>query len=679
LNHIDDGLCDGEGSCIAGDGELGIDQAYLDSANRLLLAIRNVSLNQTVPSNRGDLRVFVDGHLVADIPLGTLTDQSYRQPRSSQVITLENVRITGENRRIGALLDSKNELIQRTENRNTLSVTLTPQLLVGPNLIVSDLLLAEDGTSALQVEVANIGTAPSPAQAADLHIEVDGSPVGTYLTDLPALEVGGTTTAIPAPLIQISSPARVAVSLETPSPLDELDTVDNTRTEDLPDGSYLDDYSALLSDPRVTSHMIWQTASGVVSFADWNTQPCAQQPDPPRMCDLIEKAIPWLEQDRPPDPELPPSLPIVDPTIPSALTEEQAWSIYVRQIAVSLWVEKNDLVAWSLFGLSDAERALVLDGRSWFSWYEAQGYYAASLPLGYVTPWHPHASYEFLHDLGLVKADQLSTIYALTEWATIHLRHNNVLDGDLMDLYGFAGLPLLERISYPLEGRDHVAYGCRCGSAFFSALLRTINIPVENAWSELLGCPPGAALHSRPYFPSVDLSTPHADNVFHVYFGGGVSGQLPAGDLYFSSAEMDALFLDPAVDCIGTTCNTLGEQASHNFYVYERQRCVDVLCTSIVADYALRGPAYVREQVLRDEFGLVYPPFSESEKDIFLEEIEAYLRLLGDGDLDAGIDAFLLRGAHPNTPESAMRALVPDPSEALRESSPLPGPCWGAY
>jgi hypothetical protein len=183
------------------------------------------------------------------------------------------------------------------------------------------------------------------------------------------------------------------------------------------------------------------------------------------------------------------------------------------------------------------------------------------------------------------------------------------------------------------------------------------------------------ASHYRPSFPSVDLSTSHADNVYHRYFGGGISGQLPVSKIFFTFAEMDTLFLTPDVDCVALTCNTVGEQATYNFSVFERQECADQNCTALVSDYIRFGPEWVREFTLRDECEAVLPAFTEAEKDTIIANIEAYLRLLGDGDLEAGKALFWLRGAHPNSSESEVISVLPIPDDQLRAPDPQPYIC----
>lgn len=56
----------------------------------------------------------------------------------------------------------------------------------------------------------------------------------------------------------------------------------------------------------------------------------------------------------------------------------------------------------------------------------------------------------------------------------------------------------------------------------------------------------------------------------------------------------------------------------------------------------------------------MFPAFTEAEKDIILDGIQAYLRLLGDGDLQTGIAMFWLRGAHPNVLGESLY-VVPEP------------------
>jgi hypothetical protein len=275
--------------------------------------------------------------------------------------------------------------------------------------------------------------------------------------------------------------------------------------------------------------------------------------------------------------------------------------------------------------------------------------------MGSVTPWNPSAAYQFLKNLGLIKSDHLATIEAVIEWGTIHTRHVGNTDPrwgteEYLQLRGLAdGWPLLDRILYPVEGFDHVVLGCGGGNGLYASLLRVINIPVESA--QALGW---SGNHFRPSFASVDLSMPHADDIFNPFFGNGLAASGPVSHIFYTGAEMDALFLNPALDCNGSVCNTVGEQANHNHWRTIRQRCADTLCDWLVSDYIDFGPDHVRNISLGSPTAggqpleFAFPLFTTAEKDTIVADIEAYLTLLGSGDIEFGKTEYNLRGAHPN-------------------------------
>jgi hypothetical protein len=295
--------------------------------------------------------------------------------------------------------------------------------------------------------------------------------------------------------------------------------------------------------------------------------------------------------------------------------------------------------------------AFILDGRNWFGiGPEPPDAYNIGLGVGAALPWNPSAAYEFLDNLDLIKSDPLSTLEAVIEWGTVYTRHFG--SGDAPAWVGTSstsGVQPVSSISYPLEGFDHIVNGCQGGAAFYVSILRIINIPAKTEWTPL-----SKGSHMRPSFPSVDLSMPHADNVFHPYFGNGRAAFGLVSDIFYTGAEMDTLFLNPMVDCNGSDCNTVGEQASHNAWTSERLRCADTLCDKLMSDYISFGPDHVRNVTLAIPGGITpasdfaFPLFTTAEQDAIIADIEAYLTLLGSGDIELGKTEYDLRGAHPD-------------------------------
>jgi len=608
---VDDGVCDGSGTCIEPQGDLEPVGVSFDPANHLEIIIKNRS-GLVLPENIGNVRVFVDGETVADIGLGTLVDDSYRQAQAEQIITLD-VRIAGQNRRVGVGVDTSNEILETNEDHNHYTRTVTPPKIVGPDLVVSDLRV-EGPSNALLVEVRNDGTALSPATDVHLEIKVNGTVVANVTEALPVLGPGGGSVLLrPTPEIPIGTESKVRVALSTIDSIGEVDNTNQSRTDFFPPDAFLAGYESLLLHPKISSNLRWQNALGVHALT-------AQE-----MSDLLD-AIRGLEVARPVSAPLPP--------VESAagLSETTAWYIFVAHAAHSLWVEKNDLVEWKLVDMADDEVATMLDGRQWFVYLPSEDRYAAQ--YGWITPWSPTASYELLINFGMIKSNHLDTIYGLTEWARSRLSHNS--GQDLFEQYGYDGLPPLDRMLYALEGRTHITSGCGGTSGLYVAMLRAINIPAAIARIVL-----GEGSHCRPDFPSVDRSMPHGDDPYNAMLVNS-SRTMAVSETFYTGAEMESLFLAPVPDCNSGVCNTVGEQALHNAVREKIQRSFDRRGDYLLQEYQRYGPEHLRNVVLHgiqmgdETVTYAYPLFSELEKDAMISAIEDHLTMLGGEDIEAG-------------------------------------------
>ncbi|NNK09475.1 MAG: hypothetical protein HKP50_19370 [Myxococcales bacterium] len=607
---LGEGRCDGSGNCIEPEGDIEPVGLSFDANNRLQVTIKNRSAH-VVPPNLGNVRVFVDGIAAAEIALETLSDDSYRQAYSSQKITLD-LRVAGQDRRIAVSVDTRNEILERNEDHNAYTRTMTPPVIAGPDLVIRALSLdASSGT--LGVAVGNDGTLNSPAMQVELNIHVNGVLVENVTRALPALNVNGTCFIAVSPATPIQPGSKVEATLRTQSMLDEIDNTNQSRTEFFPADSALVGYDSILLHRIVSANLNWENASGVTGLTSTQTT------------DLLEK-IRGLELERP----VSAPLPSIDS--PARFSEAEAWEIFSVNVAHSLWVEKNGLVEWKLVEMSDEHVASILNGRRWFAYLPGSNEYA---PLyGSVNPRHPSASYDFLEGFGMIKPGQLETISALTGWARARLMHN--FGQDPVEQYGYGGLPPVDRILFPLAGRLHITPGCAGTTGLYVATLRAINIPAERAFTHLVD-----ASHFRPDFPTVDHSMPHGDDPYSSMLANS-SQSLPPAAVLYRSAEMKSLFLEPIPDCDDGVCNTLGQQACHNMVRHQILRSFEHRGDYLFHQYQMYGPAHLRDAVLHGipiggEF-VTYarPLFSDDEKEAMVSSVEDYLTELGSGDIEVG-------------------------------------------
>lgn len=166
--------------------------------------------------------------------------------------------------------------------------------------------------------------------------------------------------------------------------------------------------------------------------------------------------------------------------------------------------------------------------------------------MGAVTHWSPSISYDFLDGNGMVKASPWETIQAVTDWARAHLIH---ITGFMFDtdggpfatqadqwqhIYGYRGLPLVDKMLFPLPGRKHTTHGCWGTDGFLAALLRTVNIPVRHGRSNFSGFH-----HSRAELFSVGQNLAHGDDPYNAWVRLG-HNDVPVHRIFMDNAALAA-------------------------------------------------------------------------------------------------------------------------------------------
>jgi hypothetical protein len=252
----------------------------------------------------------------------------------------------------------------------------------------------------------------------------------------------------------------------------------------------------------------------------------------------------------------------VEPPIPGppALTADRfmsrcdAWKIYLAHVAQSLWVEANGRVPWHITSASSESLAHLFDMRKLMAFTAGQGHSFEFGTMGAVTDWNPRISYDFLVTSGFVRADPWATIQAVADWGRANLIHITGFAYDTdggpfssqadqwQHIYGYRGLPLVDKMIYPLPGRRHTTNGCWGTSGFLAALLRTLNVPVRHGRTNFSG-----ASHSRPEFFSVGRNFAHGDDPYNGWTRLGVNN-VPIARLFYTDTELhDSIDAPPAL------------------------------------------------------------------------------------------------------------------------------------
>jgi hypothetical protein len=576
-----------------------------------------------VPPGIGEISIFADGRLFGRIELSTLADQSFRSPGGSADFAT-GLRIGGSYRRIMVVVDPRDDITESNEMQNSLSRTLTPPVIGGPDLAVRDLLLGTGNT--LMIGVQNLGTASTvPNLPVRLLIYRNGIEVVDVTQTVPAL-APGPQVLVPVTALSINTRARIeAVVLPQISSAD-IDITNNHRVETLPGGPSLQPYQALLADPKIRNNMLWHgyDQSYLISEKTYDQWSAAQKAD-------LDQAILLLEREGRHAMTLPPAL-----VSATNFSSQDAWKIYLAHVAQSLWTEVHGIVPWRLADFRDNDLKLLLDSRTLMavSATTPVSYGFVSILMGNITAWNPRISYQFLSNLNMIGPTQTATIFAVTDWMRAHLIH--ISGGTAYsDQYGYAGPPPADRVLYPLEGKRHITAGCWGTTGLYSALLRSVNIPVKSRQIDLIG-----GNHSHPGFPSAGLALVHGDDPYTMQLD--ISGNvIPSAELFYSLTELSNRFVNPPVDCVGSRCNTIGVQASYNQEKDQWQLAHDYLADSPLYIYARNGAAALDAKLEGPDpvlagYEYVIPLFQPAERQAIIDDVAAKLAEIGNGDPTAG-------------------------------------------
>ncbi len=294
-------------------------------------------------------------------------------------------------------------------------------------------------------------------------------------------------------------------------------------------------YLALLRNSGIRSALIFQDASGSLPYDHWDIS---------RKLHLRE----WIYAR-----EVGNTRPLWGPprlTSDRYMSDCDAWKIYLAHVTQSLWIEANHHVSWRLDTTDSEYLEYLFDSRKLMS-YSSHGHAFDAFTMGAVTDWNPEFSYEFLSAQNLIGSDHWETIQRLTEWIRGHFQHISgyrtdpeggpfATQADQFEyIYGYRGLPLVDRMIQPLPGRRHITDGCWGTDGFFAAVLRAVNIPVRHGRSNFSG-----AIHSRPEFFTVGQNLAHGDDPYNGWIRLG-HNNAPIDRVFLNNTEIRELIDSP--------------------------------------------------------------------------------------------------------------------------------------
>ncbi|HMK27611.1 MAG TPA: hypothetical protein VK483_16380 [Chitinophagaceae bacterium] len=249
------------------------------------------------------------------------------------------------------------------------------------------------------------------------------------------------------------------------------------------------------------------------------------------------------------------ALPLVGPPALSSdtfMSPCDALKIYMAHVAQCFWVDANNKVTWKLTGATFNHFTHLFDMRKLYKFTAGSGHSFDFFVMGAVTDWSPAICYKFLTDNAMIKADIWSTIKAVAEWVRANLFHisgfANDLDGgpfatqqdQWQYIFGYRGLPPMDKMITPLPGKKHVTHGCWGTDGFFAAVLRTVNIPVKHGRSNFSG-----DSHSRAEFFTDAKNLKHGDDPYNGWVRLGINN-VPIHRVFLTNAEITSLIDAPA-------------------------------------------------------------------------------------------------------------------------------------
>lgn len=605
--------------------DLVLNNVSTNGVNFLKLRVENQGEGK-VNTDKGLLRIFLEGEEALEIKLKDLPDSNYRTP-GGKTNLLTGIRLSSErSHQVAVVLDPENAILESNEFQNTITKTIRPRMHSGPDFVIEELQLLQNDQ--VSIVVANIGNRVSAADfKLSVEVIIDNGIPSTFDVNLPALAPGLSTQLVPSNTFQINGPSFVEVKISSTDLFAELDNSNNISSKWLGRTIDLDPYRQLLSQNKLANRIQFTGPRGRKKYTEWTQG---------EKNDLMD-AIKALEEEKNPSLSKPPRL-----RAGNEIGREDAWKIYIATIAQSLWVDVNNKVKWKLLNYSDKELSLLFDGSNLMSYVPANDRYKFDhVKGGGVTAWCPQIGYEFMENLGIVDSKPRKTLYKLTDWMVGHLIHINSSD-DKATLYEYQGEPPVDKILYPLPDMAHVSTGCWGTTGLYNALLRTVNIPVELKEIRLK-----RERHSRPEFPSVNRSMAHGDDPYSfVVLPSGRA--IPSDNMFYNLAEMEKNFIQPDLDCVGDRCNTVSEQASYNTGRNQRQTAFNFKGDGILYRLALRGEPFMDEFLSGVHQGnnlvvMAKPFFEKSKRKAMIAEMTQYLTDLGAGDLKKGKEIVTIR------------------------------------
>ncbi len=540
--------------------------------------------------------------------------------------------------RIAIIIDPENLIDESNEYQNSRHQTFVNDEVEDVNVKITDLDRSLT-SSLLLITVQNNGLSPTEASNAIVHVIKNISEEQVFNVPFPALTVGESHSFGVSTGVTDNDKIEVSFLLEGQA---EKTLFDNFRREwpvrldeDISAPIDIIPYATLLENPGVKPYVNWESPNGVENYENWSFSRKHQlfellrQLEVGHMAEVTDLEIIGESTDR-----------------EVYYSQETALQLYMRGLAIALWVEVHGLTEWSILDYRDSHRTYLLDSRRMLRVGNSL-YFLNAGNKEKVNPWNPYIYYQFLRIHRLTKSQTRITIDVLLNWMIGHYSHISVPEeSQYSDFYGIeTNLVPLKRIMYPLPGMQYDSPGgCVGVSGSLNFFLKAINIPMnqgrwvgQNPINDIIGT------HHRPEFITEGLALLHGDDIYsqHIVPSGA---PIDLDRLLVAQREANNLTNRPRTDCDPEgLCNTIYQQATYNSSRSKLQMAITWLSDGILATYDPDNPEALDQQLTGPSYNIgptqfALPYYSEEARTSIQNLIEDHIREVGEGEVQRGLD-----------------------------------------
>ena len=262
-----------------------------------------------------------------------------------------------------------------------------------------------------------------------------------------------------------------------------------------------------------------------------------------------------------------------------SVTKPEAYEIYAAHLAHSLWLEKNEIVPWSVTEYTPDQLEQLLRPTAWFKkWDEAKEEYSFHLILGN----SPREAFAVAEDAASLFSDQWTAMDDLIK-SVRPFRHSVVK----LDLEGnvIGGDPQ-EIVTIPTMDEELISrHGCQTMSQYVVQIANSINIPGRyiNGYYYAAG-------HRSALFDFTDDVLAHGDDVYHYNYLGNTP----------SSEVMDSYdFWEENV----LTFKKKDKTAAYNSMLYTYRKAMQYPAKVLITHYCDEGRGFLDDTFLYNKFG----------------------------------------------------------------------------